>query len=90
MEDDNIIVIIFFIGIICFFGGAIAGTIEPMWNNKGIKTIGQAICEQEYGLDFDKYEYDYFSTKLYCEPKKIEKLEEKYAGIIINLKNKEE
>ena len=44
-----------------------------------VQPLGQAICEEEYNMDFDKY----VSGELYCKPP-IEK--DNYDGIVVKLK----
>ena len=53
----------------------------PLLNNDDIEELGQAICEEEYDMDFDIY----YDRKLKCKPKIIEN-KTNYDGIIIKVK----
>ncbi len=51
------------------------------FNNDG-QELGQAICDQEYNMDYKSYD----NQELKCKPKEIKK-EKVYDGIIIQIGN---
>lgn len=50
--------------------------------NSNTKELGQSICDQEYDMDFEKYN----DGELTCKPKEI-KEEVQYDGITIQIKD---
>ena len=79
--DDGLMVPLALIGVI--IGMLFSGWIYDWGGKSSIEELGQSICEEEYGMDFDKYSYR--ETKLYCKPIVPEK---EYDGIVVSLKNK--
>ena len=67
------VVLSFLIGIL--IGGAF-GTIVPMWDTGEIRELGQTICEEEYGMDFESY----VDKTLRCKPFK-----ESYDGLQVEI-----
>ena len=50
-------------------------------NNQDAKDLGNAICDQEYKMDFDSYD----DKELKCKPKEI-KAEKQYDGITVQIR----
>ena len=69
----------FIVGLIV--GLLVSAMIMVMLIGSDKKELGQAICEEEYGMDYDRYSTE---EGLHCQPKVI-KSEEKYDGIQVKL-----
>ena len=70
---------------ICIFLGVIIGVVlmgfikmKPLYDN--VRELGQAICEQEYKMDFDYYSDNELACKL-----KSNKRYSRYDGVTIKL-----
>ena len=73
----------FFVGII--IGFVILACVGLLFTepNYVVKDLGQAICEEEYGMDYDGY--DKQKDILKCKPKEVIK---KYDGIEVKMGNR--
>ena len=80
-EDFLYLYVILLVGI--FVVGGVVGTIVPIWANSDIQQLGNAICDQEYNLEFDSYSKGELKCK---QPEQTEP----YDGIVINIGNKED
>jgi len=75
MEDINVGLVI---GVIAglLFGMLIWSIIEDISEGKEIEQLGQSICEEEYGMDFESY----IDNTLRCKP-----FTEEYDGIKVEV-----
>jgi len=72
----------FLIIIAAIAGLALGAMISDLWRqaDNDVKELGQAICDQEYDMDYKSY----YGKDLTCQPKEIEKVMA-YDGITLNL-----
>lgn len=59
-----------------FFGFLVGMVLVLVVDGISIEELGQSICDQEYGLDFESY----INKVLNCKPKEIS-----YNGISVNI-----
>ena len=61
-----------------FIGALIATYYQPIGTSSAERTLGTAICDQEYDMDFDYY--DWSDDTLHCKPR-----EQQYDGLKVEL-----